>query len=307
MSIAKEPVYIIIPVHNRKAITSQCLETLKKNGDLDQYYTVVVDDGSTDGTSEAITEQYPDVIILYGDGNLWWTGAIKKGMEYAYEQGAEYLIWLNDDCLVNNQTIARLLDFCRNDINSIIGSQAVDYTNQKIEFGGKQKIIIKYDFIFCPLNEIKSCDLLSGNLLCFHRNIIDKIGYPCSKFTPHYGGDSLFLMRAKNAGFKLFVYYNNDVNNTNGDSQMAPQRWLLKDEEPLYIIKLLFYPYSLYYWRMWLKLSQEEYGSVLGTLIFVPYYSVKFAFPVSLITILRFLPLSIRYKLSNLRQKIKFI
>ena len=39
----KENVYIIIPVHNRKAITLQCLNTLKNNGDLDQYHVVVVD------------------------------------------------------------------------------------------------------------------------------------------------------------------------------------------------------------------------------------------------------------------------
>ena len=50
----KENVYIIIPVHNRKAITLQCLNTLKNNGDLGQYHVVVVDDGSTDGTAEAI-------------------------------------------------------------------------------------------------------------------------------------------------------------------------------------------------------------------------------------------------------------
>ena len=80
----KENVYIIIPVHNRKEITLKCLDTLKQNGDLDKYYVIVIDDGSTDGTSEAIQSLYPDVIILTGDGNLWWTGAIKKGMEYAY-------------------------------------------------------------------------------------------------------------------------------------------------------------------------------------------------------------------------------
>jgi len=40
----KEPVYIIIPVHNRKNITLQCLETLKQCGDLERYYTVAIAD-----------------------------------------------------------------------------------------------------------------------------------------------------------------------------------------------------------------------------------------------------------------------
>ena len=70
MNVAvKEPVYIIIPVHNRKQITLKCLENLDKSGDLQQYHVVVVDDGSTDGTTEAINNLFPDVKVLPGDGN----------------------------------------------------------------------------------------------------------------------------------------------------------------------------------------------------------------------------------------------
>jgi len=41
----KQSVYIIIPVHNRKALTLACLENLKTNGDLQKYHVIVVDDG----------------------------------------------------------------------------------------------------------------------------------------------------------------------------------------------------------------------------------------------------------------------
>ena len=116
MNIKKELIYIIIPVHNRKEITLKCLDILQKNGDLDIYYVIVVDDGSTDGTSEAIQSLYPNITILVGDGNLWWTGAIKKGMEYAYDKGAEYFIWLNDDCLVAKESINNLIVFCKQDL-----------------------------------------------------------------------------------------------------------------------------------------------------------------------------------------------
>jgi len=37
---------------------------------------IVVDDGSSDRTAEEAAKNYPKVIILQGDGNLWWTGAI---------------------------------------------------------------------------------------------------------------------------------------------------------------------------------------------------------------------------------------
>ena len=69
----KQLIYIIIPVHNRKALTLACLENLKTNGDLQKYQVIVVDDGSSDRTATEVKENYPEVIVLQGDGNrLFW-------------------------------------------------------------------------------------------------------------------------------------------------------------------------------------------------------------------------------------------
>ena len=301
----KEPVYIIIPVHNRKQITLKCLENLKQCGDLQRYYTVVVDDGSTDGTSEAIDALYPEVTILSGDGNLWWTGAIKKGMEYAYQQGAEYFIWLNDDCLVIPNTLKKLVTFCSDNLNSIIGCQGVNQHNhEQIDFGGKIRKWGNYIMINCPNGKILECDMLSGNLVCIAQAVIKKIGFPQPDLVPHYGGDSLFLILARKAKFKIFVDSRDEIFNISGESKVAPQHWLLQDGKPDEIIKLFFAPYSLYSWRVWLTLNREEYGILLGTLSFMIYYGIRFAIPITLITILRFLPLSLRYQLSDIKRKL---
>lgn len=118
----KKSASIIIPVHNRKEITIKCLQHLKQCGDLQQYHTIVIDDGSTDGTAEAINQFYPEVTILTGDGDLWWTGAIALGMKYAIEQQAEYIIWLNDDCLPAKGSLATLLHFLKTHPNAIAGA-----------------------------------------------------------------------------------------------------------------------------------------------------------------------------------------
>jgi len=92
---------VIIPVFNRRETTLKCLGLLKNNVLIPNnslINIIVVDDGSTDGTAAAIKLAFPDVKILNGDGNLWWTGAINMGVEFALSQDFDYLLTrLNDD------------------------------------------------------------------------------------------------------------------------------------------------------------------------------------------------------------------
>ena len=306
MNMNMENVYIIIPVHNRKAMTLQCLDALEKNGDLHQYHVIIIDDGSTDGTSEAVKSLYPDVFILQGDGDLWWTGAIRKGMEYAYDKGAEYFIWLNDDCLVTNKAIEKLVRFCKDNPKSIIGSQGCQFdNNQSIAFGGHTRKNQSFQAIICPENKVLECDVVSGNLVCLPRLVIDIVGYPEANLYPHYLGDFIFLIKSKNRGFKIYVSnQSNLLNLCSTKSELEANRWLLQNGQPLDILRLIFIDRSILSWQVWFTLHKEESGSFLGTLNFIVFYGIKSLIPVILITFLRFLPLSFRYKLSEIKCKL---
>ena len=65
--------FIVIPVHNRKHFTRDCLLSLRKQT-FQNFTIIVIDDGSSDGTGEMIQKEFPEVVLLHGDGNLWWTG-----------------------------------------------------------------------------------------------------------------------------------------------------------------------------------------------------------------------------------------
>jgi len=194
-------VYIIIPVHNRKATTLHCLQHLQQQGDLERYQVVVVDDGSTDGTAEAIRQHYPQVHLLQGDGNLWWAGATKLGMEYAYEQGAEYLVWLNDDTLPERRTLAKLLSFCAAHPQAIVASQC--YWDDVFTYGGQIRRRLQQIPHYASPGDINPCDALDGNLVCIPRAVVDDIGYPLSQQIPHYGSDNMYTWLAKQAGYEL--------------------------------------------------------------------------------------------------------
>ncbi|MBD2037928.1 glycosyltransferase family 2 protein [Leptolyngbya sp. FACHB-321] len=202
----KEPTYILIPVHNRKLITLSCLERLHQNNDLGRYHVVVVDDGSTDGTAESIQAFYPDVVVLHGDGNLWWTGAIRKGMEYAYEQGAEFLIWLNDDTLPSLGCIPAILSECTQHPNKIVSAQCYASSDFKTPtYGGQKKGLLSIKLFPTPPDQTIACDCMSGNLVCLPRSVVNKIGYPPSRQLPHCLADIVYTWEAKKAGYELEV------------------------------------------------------------------------------------------------------
>ena len=71
---------VVIPVHGGLPLTVRCLESLRSCDPL-PLMLVVVDDGSPDDTAAHLAEQDPDVHVVPGDGNLWWSGAINVGCE----------------------------------------------------------------------------------------------------------------------------------------------------------------------------------------------------------------------------------
>ena len=291
MPKAKDPVYIIIPVHNRKTVTLKCLETLKNNGDLDQYHVIVVDDGSTDGTSEALVEQHPDVIILYGDGNLWWTGSTKLGMEYAYSFGASYFIWLNDDTLPEAGAISKLISLCSKSPKQIIGGQCYSSLDSKIPtYGGFRRECLRYIKILAIPGSVEVCDSINGNLACLPRSIVEDLGYPNADKAPHYHGETTYSWQAKRKGYRLLL---------TGDAiayccnNFGDPSWLISSESVENLWTKLMTPKSPYYVSGYWYFCLNMWG-LIGIFVFVqPYLRLilisllKWIFPRSLLQYLK--------------------
>ena len=123
-------VAIVVPVYNNKEDTTEFLESLK-GVTYPNYKVIIIDDGSTDGTEEMIKEKYPYVILLKGDGNLWWSRATNRGIEKAIEIGADYVLLGDNDVIVDSEFISTLVDTAEKNPREIINSKDYYYDDPK--------------------------------------------------------------------------------------------------------------------------------------------------------------------------------
>jgi GT2 family glycosyltransferase len=96
---------VIVPTHNTRALTLRCVETLAAEG-TDGLEILVVDDGSSDGTAEALAAAHPQVRVVRNVSAVGFTRAANLGMAQA---GGDLLLLLNSDTEVAPGAFAPLL------------------------------------------------------------------------------------------------------------------------------------------------------------------------------------------------------
>lgn len=232
-------IWVIIPVHNRRKITLRCLEHLKETQDWERFEVLVVDDGSTDGTSEAIAADFPSVTVLEGDGSLWWGGAIKAGMKYAKNENAEIFIWLNDDVLPEPGGVTKLAQKVDELGDTVLTTRVTPRSGHEYSTCNKKTRLGLKNIPYDSDTGIQYCDAAAGKFTAFPREIVDTIGLPDTERFPHNYCDHEYTLRAKESGFKIGVYSDLSARDTQYQSK---SRDLSSDVSLEEVIKNSFCP-----------------------------------------------------------------
>lgn len=120
---------VVILNWNGKEDILECLASVKKI-DYPNYEIVLVDNGSVDGSADAISKQYPAITLLQTGENLGYAGGNNVGIRWALEQGADYILLLNNDTIVATDLLSAFINATNLlPSGSILGAKIYFYDN----------------------------------------------------------------------------------------------------------------------------------------------------------------------------------
>ena len=195
--------YVVLPVHNRVTITQSVIECIAKQT-YENYKLILIDDGSTDGTADMVLSHLPDTVVIRGEGNLWWGGALQKGFEwlkrYASESG--FCLILNDDTIFEEDFFAIGISLLERTRKTLFCALCYSQQTNKLLDEG-----VNFNYKELTFNQAnnKNINCLSTRGLFLKYVDWQEIGGFHTIILPHYLSDYEFTIRAYKLGFNLKV------------------------------------------------------------------------------------------------------
>ena len=204
---------IIILNQNRKNDILECLRSLFRM-DYKEFEIIVVDNGSTDGSSEEIEKAFPDIHLIKNKINSGVAGGRNLGINYA-DNKLNYtsILFLDNDVVVEKKILSELIKSSEADKNAGIitpkcydmnspgiigyaGGMSVNfYTGTIKDIGGGEKDEGQF--------EEPEYVTSSGGIFLVRKEVIELVGIFDEKFNPYGWEDVDFSIRAGKKGFKI--------------------------------------------------------------------------------------------------------
>jgi GT2 family glycosyltransferase len=254
---------VLMTCFNRRELTLACLRRLfaQELPEDAKFFVTLVDDGSKDGTGEAVRAEFPQVEVLTGDGNLYWCGGMRRAWTHAAKQDPDYYLLLNDDTVLESTALAELLSITGAYTNHRIAIAAIrNPESGQISYGGVRLTGGK-----APVEGTASmCDTFNANCVLVTRAVYEEIGMFHRVYT-HAMGDTDYGFEARRHGIELIQSgrflgscKNNPATNTWRDRSLT--RWQR--------LKALQSPKGLPF-REWMEFNRRNAGWKW------PYYTVS--------------------------------
>lgn len=198
---------VIVSLNGSKPLPL-CIESLRKT-DYKDFEVILVDNGSSDGTSRLVKENYPEVKVITLPKNLGFAGGNNVGIKASK---GDVIVLLNDDTEPYPDWLNGFKE-ASNKLNDwgILGCKLLYPDRKTIQHAGAmiKPTANTYHFGYGEEDKgqydiITECDYVTGAAFAIKRELIDKIGLLDDGYFPIYFEESDYCWRASKAGYKSY-------------------------------------------------------------------------------------------------------
>ncbi|MDO8503293.1 MAG: glycosyltransferase family 2 protein [bacterium] len=219
-------VFVVILNWNGKEDTIECLQSLKKLQVRNfNYQAVVVDNGSSDDSVKEITKRYRDVVVMENEENLGFTGGNNIGIRFALKRGADFVLILNNDTIVDRDLVVRLLEiagkhqdtgifspkiyfapgfeFHKGRYNPGVEGKVLWYAGGKMDWNnvlGENRGVDEVDR--GQYEKAEEIDFATGACMFIRRDVLKKVGLFDERYFMYFE-DADLSQRTREAGWKV--------------------------------------------------------------------------------------------------------
>lgn len=237
-------IYVIITCYNRSEKTINCIEKIIKGNSSINFEFVIVDDDSTDSTVEQLqimNKLYNNITVIHGDGNLFYSRGMRKGMLYILQENPifDYILLANDDVDFFERSIMRLIEKSKEKNNAVITGATCSEDTQELTYGGikYKKGSIKYKTLGIADSSI-CCDTFNANCVLIPSDIFKKTP-AMDSFYHHSMGDFDYGLSLRRKGYLIYTsdFYvgtcnKNSLKNTWQDKELSIITRFKKKDSP---------------------------------------------------------------------------
>jgi GT2 family glycosyltransferase len=225
-------VSIIILTTNALAMTKeQLLDVAKLDTKRIKAECLVVDNGSKDGTEEAVKNyKLPNMAYKFieSGANLGFAGGNNVGIKDAIKRGFDYIILMNNDLILPKDIVTKLVDYMENNPDVGLASpkmyfaKGYEFHKDRYKESEKGKVIwyaggiIDRNDVYTfhkgvdevdkgQYDKIEETDVANGAAVIIRKEVFEKIGLLDASFFL-YWEDADFSERAKRAGYKVMYF-----------------------------------------------------------------------------------------------------
>ena len=194
---------VLITVFNRRETTLiglrslyAAIEKLGKDYSFDVYLT---NDGCSDGTADAVRNSFPKVIIVEGNGSLFWGGGMNLAWRTAVDSkvGYDYYLWYNDDSNIFPDALKTMFNTIT---NAVVVTGAFKGHDGNVSYGGQTKD----EHLIQPNGQSQDVVKMNGNLVLIPDGIFQQVGFIDNHFL-HGGGDFDYGFKVREKGYKVVL------------------------------------------------------------------------------------------------------